>query len=331
MKLTLEQIKDVTTGAAKVVFEDGFYKFFRFTEKESEVVERRYLTEAPAGVGLKFKTDGTTLRIKVDVRILDDSSSTYFAFDVFADGKFIGAIQNIADETIKGDYGREKYPLGKYEGEFELGSGEKSVRILLPHSLVAYIEEIEISDATYVTAEKKEKVLAAYGDSITQGFHAVHPSKSYAMQLSEALNADIYNKAYGGASFCPELLEVTEKINADYVTVAYGTNDWYAYEQDTIRKNAEEFFSKIQKLYPDTPIYVITPTWRSDWEMVKKGGLFTEIENIITEVFKQGKNITLIPGRDLIPHDTSLFGDLWLHPSEEGFKHYFNNLIKYFN
>ena len=330
MKLTFEQIKDVTVGASSVVFEDGFYKFYRFTDKEAAVIERPFLTEAPAGVVLKFRTDGSVLKLKVYVHTLDDNSATYFAFDVFADDKFVGAIQNMADEAITGDYGREKYPLGKFEGEFKLGEGEKTVRILLPHSLVAYIEEIELADATCIIPVKSKKVLAAYGDSITQGFHAVHPSKSYAARLADALDADIRNKAYGGASFCPDLLEITEVIDADFVTVAYGTNDWYAYEQETIKKNAQAFSKKIQELYPDTPIYVITPTWRSDWEMEKKGGLFPEIENLIVEAFKDGKNITIVPGRDLIPHDTNLFGDLWLHPAEDGFEHYFNNLFKYF-
>jgi len=331
MKLTFEQIKDVTVGATNIVFEDRAYKFFRYTDKEAEVISRPN-TLAPAGISLSFKTDGDVLKLKVDAHIIDDSSCSYFAFDIFVDGKYLGAIQNIADEDIKGKYGVPEYPLGKYEGEFELGDGEKAVRIVLPHSVVAYIEEVEITGATYVTPVKRKKVIAAYGDSITQGFHAVHPSKSYAARLSDALDADIYNKAYGGASFCPELLEVTETIDADFVLVAYGTNDWYAYDYATIRQKAEAFSRKIKKLYPDTPIYVISPTWRSDWEMEKKGGLFTDVEGIIKEFFanREKENITLIPGRDLIPHDTNLFGDLWLHPNEEGFGHYFNNMIKYF-
>ena len=38
MKLNYEQIKDITVGASNIAFEDGVYKFFRFTDKEAKVI-----------------------------------------------------------------------------------------------------------------------------------------------------------------------------------------------------------------------------------------------------------------------------------------------------
>ena len=41
-----------------------------------------------------------------------------------------------------------------------------------------------------------------------------------------------------------------------------------------------------------------------------------------------GRNITVIEGIDLVPHDTSLFSDKFLHPNDKGFDYYVNNLYK---
>ncbi|MBQ9940356.1 MAG: SGNH/GDSL hydrolase family protein [Clostridia bacterium] len=327
MKLTSEQIKNVTVGASHVTFEDGLYKFFRYTDREYKTESKMNML-IPAGIQLYFKTDGNILNLKVETRAID-VPCTYFSFDIIVNGRLAGTIQNAAEEDLKGNYGYVKFPLGKFQGEFELGKGEKTVRIVLPHSTAAYIEEVEITGATYIEPVKRNKTLVAYGDSITQGYFGVHPSKTYAVRIADALDAELYNKAFGGAGFSPNLVEASDGIRADYVIVAYGTNDWGGYDKDFMRKNTQEFFCNIQKIYPDTPTYVITPIWRSDWEKEKKGGLFSDVENTITEIFSQAENVTIVPGRDLVPHDTSLFGDLWLHPGDKGMEYYYNNLIKF--
>ena len=39
-------------------------------------------------------------------------------------------------------------------------------------------------------------------------------------------------------------------------------------------------------------------------------------------------NVICIDGFELVPHDEKCFGDLYLHPNEDGFKYYFENLYK---
>lgn len=327
MKLNLEQIKSITTGAAKIDFYDGKYVFSRFNDIEAEILDHPYVS-SPAGIQIKFKTDGNMLKLKVHAQKSIDIRS-YFSFDVFVDNTFAGTIQNFNESECIGDYANADYPLGKFQKDFDLKSGDKYIKIHLPHSVTAFIEEIEIVDATYISPVKNSKTILFYGDSITQGFDSLHPSKTYASQLAEALNADAINKAVGGTIFNPNLIDVSNNLKPDYIVVAYGTNDWNSVDLVTLQKNVKGFLNGIEKNYSAVPAFVITPLWRPDWREIKKCGEFFNVENTIIELSNKHENITVIPGFDLIPHDKNIFGDLILHPNEKGFEHYTENLLKY--
>ena len=43
MKLGIEQIRNVTQGASRIIFEEGKYRFFRFSETESETIDNENL------------------------------------------------------------------------------------------------------------------------------------------------------------------------------------------------------------------------------------------------------------------------------------------------
>lgn len=328
MKLTIDRIREVATGAVNVAYEDGRYHFFRFSHREAEVIDNINVLYT-AGIQMKFKTDGKQLKLKVHTERASDITS-YFCFDIFVNGALAGCIQNLNDDARKGSYARLEYPLGSYYKDFQLGSGEKDVKIVFPHSVNAQIEEIELVDASYIVPVKNEKTIVFYGDSITQGYDSLHPSKSYAARLADALDAEVINKALGGAVFGPELAEIPNDIAPDWIVVAYGTNDWNSVDLDCFRENAKGFFHAIQKNYPGIPKYVITPTWRCDWQTTKRCGEFSVLEDTINEIFGNRENITVISGFDLVPHDENLFGDLWLHPNDEGFAYYFSNLMKFF-
>lgn len=329
MNLTIDRIRAVTTGAEEIIFQDGLVHFYRFNRLESEVINNPNVL-SPAGIQMKFKTDGTCLRLKIHTEAIN-SIRSYFAFDVFVNGVFSGAIQNLRDEDCVGDYANKVYPLGSYQQEFDLGSGEKCVKLVFPHSVIVHIVEIELVDATYVTPVREEKTVLFYGDSITQGYDALHPSDSCAMRLAEALRAEVINKALGGAVFDPELVKIPCAVKPDYIVVAYGTNDWNSVDLDSLRSNAEGVLSGLERNYSDRQVVVITPLWRSDWRETKKCGEFFNVEKTIAEVFENRENITIVPGFDLIPHKEELFGDLWLHPNRKGFAYYCDNIKKYFN
>lgn len=327
MRLTKDKIKTITQGALDIIETDSYIRFVRFTEPECAVIDNPNLYY-PAGVQLELKTDGTSLRLcgrtlkKTGVR-------SYYAIDIYENDRYIGSIANLKDGDAVGNYACSVYPLGEFSHEFELSTGEKIIRIVLPHSVLAEISELTIAGATYVTPIRREKRLVVYGDSITQGYDALHPSNTYAMRLAEALGAELYNKGLGGACFCPDLAAAPSGVQADAVLIAYGTNDWSCYDQTTLMDNAAVFFEKLTQQYNNAPIFAITPIWRNDFqEKITPFGEFTDLGTVIDEVCQSYTNVYVLDGMTLVPHIETYFGDLFLHPNDAGFAEYAVHLIE---
>jgi len=327
MKLSKQQIRTITQGALDVIEAGDYIGFKRFTDEECAVTgnaNRSY----PAGVQLIFRTDGTSLRLcgrtvgKTGVR-------SYYTFDIFENGKPVGTITNLNDEDAIGDYASKVYPVGEFESEFTLGAGDKLLRIVMPHSVHAEISELTITDASYITPVPREKKLVAYGDSITQGYDALHPSNTYTMRLAEALGAELFSKGLGGECFSPAMAAASGGVTPDAVLAAYGTNDWKKYDRTAFTANAEGFFENLTKQYANIPIYAITPIWRKDCrKVIPSFGEFSELETVIRAVCSPYPNIHVIRGMPLVPHREECFGDLFLHPNDTGFKEYAANLLE---
>lgn len=325
MKLIIEDIKKITQGVVDIKENCGRVKFYRFTEAGLNISERD-VVYATAGVQLEFKTDAKAMNLSV-FAVQTSVSRSFFAVDVFENDVYRGSIKNISDEK-KAKYSLEEYPFGSYNEKFEFDSGDKTIRIVLPHSVAAEIEVLELFGATYFEPVKHNKTIVMYGDSITQGFDAIHPSRTYAVMLARKLDATLYNQGIGGALFVPELPKLSVHKSPDYITVAYGTNDWNKTDQKNFYESCSEFMKNISEEYPNAKKFVITPIWRADFEEERPFGKFSEVERIIKEVCSKYPDIKVIYGWDLVPHKEELYGDFRLHPSDEGFSYYFENLIK---
>lgn len=333
MKLNLEDIKKITTGAVKVTEENGKFVFSRFTDEQIELYQKyskendRKFDErckATAGIKIKFKTDSLKLGLKVDV--LPSTSRRYFAFDVFVNGKMIDSLDNFSKVTLPLNYTEVDLPLGKFSKEFCLGEGDKEVTVYFPWSVQPIIEEVSIDGGAYFEEAKAPKTLLAFGDSITQGYDALHPSRRYISQLADKLHADEINKGIGGEVFFPQLAKTKDSVSPDYITVAYGTNDFSKSREDDFKVRCKDFLNALSHNYPDSRIFAITPIWRSDYKGTRDFGTFEKVEENIQSIVSSLKNVVAISGFDLVPKDEKYFSDLRLHPNDEGFIHYAENL-----
>ena len=323
MILTLNDIKKITFGAVSVYENNGFVIFERFTEKQKDCY-KKYRTlslhnkvNATASVKIAFKSN--TDYLKFDY-ILDYASSREYAyFDVLVNG-------NIVYST-----GTDKIDVSEKILEVNFEKGEKSIEIYFPWSMRAKIKNFEISDNASIIPKKHSKIMLAYGDSITQGYDSIHPSYAYINQLAKALDSELFNKAIGGDTFFPELLEAKDGFFPDIVTVAYGTNDWLKCSYGEFVFNTKTFFEMLYENYKNTKIYVITPIWKLSEEDGTKPMVnisFAEHRLFIKNTALQYENITVIDGDYLVPHDTALFADKILHPNDDGFSFYSKNLIE---
>ena len=340
MKLTFDQIRSITTGAADVMEENGQIHFYRFTRQQDQLyrdtvkwfdpdgeasdAEFHRRSRSTAGIKLSFYTNSISLGLKAETT--RGTPRTFFAFDVCVDGVCVGSMDNYSHEPLPDPYPDGEYALGHFEKTFDLGAGDKWVCIHLPWSVQVGLKELRLDDGAWFESARPEKKLLMFGDSITQGFHALHPSARYAARLAQALEMEEYNKAVGGDIFFPELARCREYFIPDLITVAYGTNDWSRIGRDEFRNRCRAFYRTLQANYPQTPIVALSPIWRKDQEESRAFGPFEGVEEDIKAITSEIEGITFLSGIDFVPRDPALYGDGRLHPNDEGFAVYFEHL-----
>ena len=330
MKLSFEKIKEITLGSVRVTESDEGIRFYRFNEEEEEFYKRTNTdfykkTFSTAGVKLSFVTDSDFMRISVSVTA--STSRTYFSFDVYENGKMIGNIDNFSESDMTGNYTAYSGALGDFSGEFALSRGEKEITVYFPWSVAASLRELSLSDGATVVAKRPSKRIITYGDSITHGYDAIRPSGRYASKLAEYLSAEEICKAIGGDVFERELAALAdEELFPDYVSVAYGTNDWSEFEKDEYAENCRGFYEIVSKKYFGAKIFALAPIWRRDCDEIRKFGSFYDIEPMIFNAVEALPNVHPISCFDFVPHNENMFADLRLHPNDEGFFHYFSGI-----
>ncbi len=329
MKLTVEQIAQITQGAVRVEEKENGVVFHRFTEAQEayyRMTNPAFYKKslAPAGVRLCFKTNSRTLFLKTETDMA--TTRLYYAFDVFVNGEMLGSLDNFYDWDVPAVYSAMPCRLGEAEKHFDLGVGEKTVCIHLPWSVTAVLSEMSLDDGASIEPIVASKKLLVFGDSITQGYDALHPSSRYIAQLADFLGMEEINKAIGGEIFCPDLARCEDAFTPDLITVAYGTNDWSGQERVVTEERCFAFFAALRKNYPNVPIVAITPIWRANFEEKKAFGSFFDVEVMIRRAAEQATGVLVVSGFDFVPHDVTYFADAYLHPSDAGFEKFFAGL-----
>ena len=121
MKLGYEQIKEICLGAVRITQTEDGVCLHRFTEVQEALykgvnADFYKKTFAAAGVKLSFETDSGTLFLKV--RVTSGSARKYFSFDVFADGKPVGYLDNFSGLDLPRDYTTVQLPCGVFSKNF---------------------------------------------------------------------------------------------------------------------------------------------------------------------------------------------------------------------
>ena len=335
MKLNLEQVKSITQGAVNICEKDGYFDFHRFTpeqeflyndpENPRPLAVSKHKSLTSAGVKLRFITDSTTLSLTV--KFENGTWRSYYSADVCCNGKFIGAIAS--HESMPEDIyvGIEEKEITK---SFSFDNAEKEICIYLPFSTITKIKDIILDDGSLIKPVKPEKILLAFGDSITHGYDSFRSFNSYANRLADKLTYQIYNKAIGGEIFFPELAKTKDAFTPDLISVAYGTNDWSNTNitREILIDHAQSFIKNIKITYPNSKIAIISPIWRKDFEEERPCGEFSSVANILKEQAEKFDNVYFIYGFDFVPKNSSYYTDARLHPNDQGFEHYANNLYQ---
>lgn len=322
MLLNDQQIRAMTKGTARIEETDGAYRFLRFTAAEQEAYANHprntkyYIpTFHTAGVRWSFRTDSNYIDFDFSNDIPTNVDNAIF--DIYENGAL--------RRTVKVEF---KY-VSSGRLHIPLTAGDKLVEIYFPYHARLTVANVEIADgATFEPVSRKYKVLT-YGDSITHGSTTSRPSLSYAVRVAAMLNADIINKGIGGEHFFPQLICDKTEEDPDWITVAYGTNDWKHCTKEEFDQNCTAVLRGLTEFYPDKPIFVISPTWRGDANIETPFGAPTyEVHAQICKNAQGFENVIVIRGWDLVPHTKDFFADGRLHPNDLGFGVYAANLYR---
>ena len=320
MNLNLDQLKSVTVGAVQIEEESDGFHFYRFTNRQTnnylEAGQLDFHTRCfnTAGVRLAFHTDSKHLSFDY---VGGKRARDLLFFDVYRDGAMIA------------HFGERPVSKELLHAEVELEDGEKLVEVYFPWSAEATLSNIALDDGASILPHRRSRFAIHYGDSITQGFDADYPSLSYAQRLGRMLDIDAVNKAIGGDTFCPDiLLTEPEDLDPDLVTVSYGTNDWsHDVTKDQLRESCRQFCKRISEFYPRAKIFIVSPIWRLNFDKVTAfGSPAYTVHDVIAEAVADIPNLTLIRGWNLVPQLVEFYSDGYLHPNDEGFSTYAENL-----
>lgn len=319
MYLTYDEIRSLAHGAARVEQYDGAICFYRFTEAQQETYlqsgNQDFYTKtfATAGVRLCLTTDSAFLRLRY--RMEKASSRAFGWFDLYENGVLIAHFGGNTADILEG------------MEEIVLSAGDKRLELYFPWSAVGQLLSLELEDGAAFHPVEKKRCMLAFGDSITQGYDAIYPSRSYQNRLSDLLDASCINKGIGGERFFPALLDTDEDIKPELITVAYGTNDWSKLDRATFEKNCRSFYQKLTTRYPDARIIAITPIWRADnTKQTPFGAPHREAVQLIEKICREFAGVKVICGGSFTPRLAEFYSDGYLHPNDMGFAFYAENL-----
>lgn len=324
MKLTQQQIIDITTGYCSYKEENGALRFCRMSKSTAEgfIWENKdhdCKVRATAGIKIDFRTDSAYIAFSVrDVR--KGSSRKFWHFDVYVNGE----LYLHAGEK---DYETKDSLACKAS----LDGNLNRIEIFFPYTVNPALESMELSDGAILEPVKAPLKALCYGDSITHGYDARFPSQSYVNVMARKLNCEIVNQAIGGAMFNAKTVDAAGDYKPDFVTIAYGTNDWAKRPGiENLCEAADAFFKAVSAQWKGIPVFVILPIWRGNYAQADKPtGDFLACRQRIAAEAEKYDLFHVVDDFDLVPHSPDMFSPDVLHPNDAGFAAYGNRLADF--
>jgi len=342
MNILGENINDYFGGVLDVYQDGDGYRLKRVTDAQMahyEACNDRWPLRAHCNAG-------ATLTLKTNSKFLDVSFSVvmgarqYLGLDVEGDGSVLRSIyikdfDQPDDVTVTNNAQGLACVVAEGNGAFTVRlfefeeQKERTVCVYLPQSVELSFTAVTVEDGASVSSvEKTGRKLLCLGDSITQGMDSLSPMTAYTTQLARLLDVELLNQGVGGHIFDVASFDSDLSYDADWVTIAYGTNDWNGNKTvSDIQKNVRDYLEAVTSRYPSTPVYVLSPIWRVIGDEVRSGGTLWDFSRVILETANAFENVTCVDGLTLMPHQEHLLPD-GTHPNDEGFLHYALNLYR---
>lgn len=283
---------------------------------ESPVYKMRSM--CPSGIAFELVTDAVWIKMDYEIK---GNTRNYCYFDVLIDDIQTTSIEEKNYTQASGSW---TYHIPQVSSE-----QERKITVYLPHNAELIIKCIRLSEGASVhPVQRGERPrLLCLGDSITQGMDARHPYVTYPVAVARHLGWDMLNQGIGGYVFNQDSLDESLSFRPDWITIAYGTNDWG--KCDTLlsfQLNCRAYMDNIVRIFPHSRILLFTPLWRHNQDEHKQTGTLQDIRHSMEEIGAAYPSVHVVDGLSLVPHEEHLYVD-GVHPSDEGFGHYAQQII----
>lgn len=329
----------------------GWVRPWRFTEAQMRTISSaaawhpglfRQMAECTAGIFLDFSTDASELALEVEFD--SEPSGTSFCLNHVDEGGPRQAHDGVSCD-FDGTHLEVRFPERFGEGRDatslvrfslpEAGGGSAPaqslpgldaphrVRIWLPCLRSCRIRKL-FCNGKIVEPTPAGDLIIALGDSITQGFVADDPARTWPALLGDALGCEVLNQGVGGQVFQVQSLGgMASAGSPKHVIVAFGANYRYEpYGADAVRADIRRYLSEVSALWPKVPTWVITPFGYRDGPYEQHPeSCFDDLVEIISDEAARHSQMRTVVGSGLLPGRKKLLADGYEHPNAEGNAH----------
>ncbi|MEU5958377.1 GDSL-type esterase/lipase family protein [Streptomyces sp. NPDC047525] len=260
----------------------------------------------PAGVRLEFTARGVSA-VEVEYTASEPSQTDSYR-DVPAVFTLLAGEDCVDTPAAPGGH-RALIHLPCPDGEFTLH---------LPEALRPVLHGVRPVDGTLRPADRRPRWLV-YGDSIAEGWSASRPHLAWPALAGRALGVETVNLGYAGAARGEVAsAEQLASLDADLITVAFGTNCWSRtpHSAGLLHETVRAFLGLVRRGHPDVPLLVVSPVVRPDAERTPNA-LGATLRDLRTAVERAALDAgtDLLPGGELLDAGHLVDG---VHPGDEG-------------
>jgi len=200
----------------------------------------------------------------------------------------------------------------------------EALTVYLPEGMRPTIFDVRAVGGTLAPAPRGARWLA-YGDSVTEGWTASGPANAWPAITARRHRLDLINLGYAGAARGEiASAEQIAALDADVISIAYGTNCWSRtpHSSPLLRENLRTFLAIVREGHPSTPVVVASPILRPEAESAPNrlgatlAHLRAEVEDVVTSLRRAGdRRLSLVRGLPLLAEGQLPDG---IHPGDEG-------------
>ena len=221
------------------------------------------------------------------------------------------------------DHPSDEAPVSPGTGTVRLRVGPGPATVYLPEGMAPTLTGLTGADGAIAPGPPQRRWLA-YGDSITEGWGASAPGRTWLATAARRLRLEAVNFGYAGSGRGELVVaEAMAAVPADVITVAFGTNCWgmIAFSEDLLEATVRAFVATVRAGHPHAPVVLVSPIVRPDAETTPNrlgatlAGLRAAYERAALSLGAADPSITLVRGRELVGADQLADG---IHPDDAG-------------